>query len=201
MPKLTDYLRVPSVVISLFKTSYRSSGLACLKYSTGSFCYFPALHGIRVGSVITYLSSFTFIKNYNSHLLSVGSIVQLNKLPRFSVVSNISLKGDSSPKYAKSSGTYAFLDEILHELGLCIVKLPSGLRRVVSLNTLVLLGRNSNRSQKHSVIGKAGFLINKGKKQITRGVAMNPVDHPNGGRTKTNKPEKSPWGWVAKRGS
>lgn len=27
-----------------------------------------------------------------------------------------------------------------------------------------------------------------------RGVAQNPVDHPNGGRTKTNKPERSPWG-------
>jgi large subunit ribosomal protein L2 len=33
-----------------------------------------------------------------------------------------------------------------------------------------------------------------------RGVAQNPVDHPNGGRTKTNKPERSPWGWVAKKG-
>jgi large subunit ribosomal protein L2 len=31
-----------------------------------------------------------------------------------------------------------------------------------------------------------------------RGVAMNPVDHPHGGRTKTNKPEVSPWGWVTK---
>jgi large subunit ribosomal protein L2 len=31
-----------------------------------------------------------------------------------------------------------------------------------------------------------------------RGVAMNPIDHPHGGRTKTNKPEVSPWGWVTK---
>jgi ribosomal protein L2 len=28
---------------------------------------------------------------------------------------------------------------------------------------------------------------------------MNPIDHPNGGRSKTPKPEKSPWNWVAKK--
>ena len=39
---------------------------------------------------------------------------------------------------------------------------------------------------------------NIGKRMITRGVAMNPVDHPHGGRTKTSKPEVSIWGWVAK---
>jgi ribosomal protein L2 len=30
-------------------------------------------------------------------------------------------------------------------------------------------------------------------------VAMNPVDHPNGGRAKTVQPERSPWNWVAKK--
>lgn len=32
------------------------------------------------------------------------------------------------------------------------------------------------------------------KKIIVRGVAKNPVDHPNGGRTKVKQPERSPWG-------
>jgi len=35
-------------------------------------------------------------------------------------------------------------------------------------------------------------LKNRGLKSKVRGVAMNPVDHPHGGRTKTNKPEVSP---------
>lgn len=47
--------------------------------------------------------------------------------------------------------------------------------------------------------GKAGFLKIVGKKSKVRGVARNPVDHPHGGRTKTNQPEVSIWGWVAKR--
>ena len=38
-----------------------------------------------------------------------------------------------------------------------------------------------------------------GFKPKVRGVARNPVDHPHGGRTKTNQPEVSIWGWVAKR--
>ena len=32
-----------------------------------------------------------------------------------------------------------------------------------------------------------------------RGVAMNPVDNPHGGRTKTNSPELTPWGKIAKK--
>lgn len=45
-----------------------------------------------------------------------------------------------------------------------------------------------------------GFLHKAKKKKITvRGVAKNPVDHPNGGRTKAKQPELSPWGWIAKR--
>jgi ribosomal protein L2 len=31
-----------------------------------------------------------------------------------------------------------------------------------------------------------------------RGVAKNPVDHPNGGRSKTKQPLKTPWGLIAK---
>ena len=46
--------------------------------------------------------------------------------------------------------------------------------------------------------GKAGNLKIVGRKPKVRGVAKNPVDSPHGGRTKTNKPEVSPWGWVAK---
>ena len=49
------------------------------------------------------------------------------------------------------------------------------------------------------MIGKAGRNRWLGVRPTVRGVAMNPVDHPHGGNTKTNSPEVSPWGWVAKR--
>lgn len=134
------------------------------------------------------------IKYHTAYNFNIGSIIELRKLPRFSVISNVSLVNDNRSVYAKSAGTYCFVDEILTELGLYIIKLPSGVRKVINEDSIVRVGRNSNISQKFSVIGKAGSSIKKGSKQIVRGVAMNPVDHPNGGRTKTNKPEKSLWG-------
>jgi large subunit ribosomal protein L2 len=60
------------------------------------------------------------------------------------------------------------------------------------------LGRNSNYLNKYSVIGSAKWLSFFKKRPTVRGVAKNPVDHPHGGRTKTNNPEVSPWGWVTK---
>jgi large subunit ribosomal protein L2 len=54
------------------------------------------------------------------------------------------------------------------------------------------LGRNNNLLHKYINIGKAGINIISGKKVTVRGVAKNPVDHPHGGRTKTNCPEISP---------
>jgi len=155
---------------------------------------------MRVGSLVTWISSWALIKYHTTYNFNIGSIIELRKLPRFSVISNVSLVNDNRSVYAKSAGTYCFVDEILEELGLYIIKLPSGVRKVINEDSIVRVGRNSNISQKFSVIGKAGSSIKKGSKQIVRGVAMNPVDHPNGGRTKTNKPEKSLWGWIAKRG-
>ncbi|MCB1713346.1 MAG: hypothetical protein KDH96_13040 [Candidatus Riesia sp.] len=45
---------------------------------------------------------------------------------------------------------------------------------------------------KREFLTKAGANVDFGFKSKVRGVAMNPVDHPHGGRTKTNNPEKSP---------
>ena len=77
--------------------------------------------------------------------------------------------------------------------------LPSGTTKIISLFSLIKLGRCANIFNKKLVYGKAGYLSFRGKKPKNRGVARNPVDHPHGGRTKSNSPEVSPWGWVAKR--
>ena len=58
-------------------------------------------------------------------------------------------------------------------------------------NFLVVLGRNNHVDNNILTRSKAGTLLNLGLKPTVRGVARNPVDHPHGGRTKTNQPEKS----------
>lgn len=100
--------------------------------------------------------------------------------------------------YIKSPGTFSQVLSINKELNLILIKLPSGKKKYVGINYLCTLGRNNNIFHKFLVVGKAGLKRNLGKNVIVRGVAMNPVDHPHGGRTKTNKPEVSPWGWVTK---
>jgi large subunit ribosomal protein L2 len=59
-------------------------------------------------------------------------------------------------------------------------------------------GRRVGNSQHELIkIGKAGRNRWKGKKPQTRGVAMNPVDHPLGGgegKTSGGRPAVSPWG-------
>jgi large subunit ribosomal protein L2 len=46
---------------------------------------------------------------------------------------------------------------------------------------------------------KAGYWRSFGVKSIVRGVAMNAVDHPHGGRTKSVKTPQTPWGFVTKK--
>jgi large subunit ribosomal protein L2 len=72
------------------------------------------------------------------------------------------------------------------------VKIPSGIVILVYSLNYVTLGRNSNIFIKKSVYGKAGLRNILGFRSSVRGVAKNPVDHPNGGRTKTNSPERTP---------
>ena len=70
--------------------------------------------------------------------------------------------------------------------------LPSGKEQKVCLTVHAVLGRNSNLHHKREVTGKAGTKRHQGIRPTVRGVAMNPVDHPHGGRTKTVQPEVSP---------
>lgn len=73
-----------------------------------------------------------------------------------------------------------------------MLSLPSGKEQRVPLTAVAVLGRNSNIKHKREIVGKAGANRASGIRPTVRGVAMNPVDHPHGGRTKTSQPEVSP---------
>ena len=102
-------------------------------------------------------------------------------------------------KISVSPGTFCQLVDFFSDFNLVKIALPSKKCIFVSSLCFVLLGRNSQFQQKFCYLGKAGGNICIGFKPKVRGVARNPVDHPHGGRTKTNKPEVSIWGWVAKK--
>jgi large subunit ribosomal protein L2 len=100
---------------------------------------------------------------------------------------------------ARAAGTFCTFINSDEEKEFIWVKIPSGITKLFYSLTFVTLGQNSNKIRKYFVTGKAGDNVKIGFRPSVRGVAMNPVDHPHGGRTKTNSPEKTPWAKIAKK--
>lgn len=113
---------------------------------------------------------------------------------------NLEVLEGAGATISRSAGTRCQLIETNHATNTSKVQIPSGKYMFVSSYCAVVLGRNSNALKYKTIIGKCGSNVIRGFKSKVRGVAMNPVDHPHGGRTKTNSPEVSLWGKVAKKG-
>jgi len=102
-------------------------------------------------------------------------------------------------KYSRSAGTFCKLVSVNLEKNYAKIILPTGNLKIISIYCLVSLGRSSNIFYKNQFFSKAGYKRNLGIRPSVRGVAMNPIDHPHGGRTKSNSPEVTPWGKIAKK--
>ena len=76
--------------------------------------------------------------------------------------------------------------------------LPSGAVRRFSLRCRATLGSVGGEDHHLEVIGKAGKNRHRSIRPTVRGCAMNPVDHPHGGRTRGGRPTMTPWSRVAK---
>ena len=191
-----DNLRIWNTSIGIIvglKLNLLNNLLAFIKYSNGSLSVIKSANGLFIGHFIK--STYFPLRLYKINLLGFRIYVRLLK-------SNMIFfdigKYNSKSIFVKSNGTFSQIIQINKELNLILIKLPSGIKKYIPLDYLCTLGRNSNIFNKFTVIGKSGLNRNLGKNINVRGVAMNPVDHPHGGRTKTNKPEVSPWGWVTK---
>jgi len=128
----------------------------------------------------------------------LGCRVPVRFLRKFSIFFCLNHPKRSNLNLAISSGVYCSFLQNYKDFNLVKIKLPSGENYVISGNSMVTLGRSSNIYKKYQVYGSSKKLKLLGRKPTVRGVAMNPVDHAHGGRTKTNSPEVSIWGWVAK---
>jgi len=193
-----DYLRSNSTDIAVclnnLKNTSTNNILSLIKFSNGSFSYVLNTYGYSVGMFTSFLNKYSF--NFNKY--SIGSVVFLKNLDVGSIFYNVCDLETKKSLYARSPGTYCILLNLDNINNLLTIQLPSGTTVNVNLNFYATLGRNSNIWRFKEIVGKAGRNINRGFKSSVRGVAMNPVDHPHGGRTKTNSPEKTPWGKIAK---
>jgi large subunit ribosomal protein L2 len=128
--------------------------------------------------------------------LKLGFRTQLKKIPIGTIVNNISQGLNGKSKYARSAGVSAQLIQL--DENSAKLKLPSNTVIRVPATSFASIGVVSN--QKHNLIylGKAGRSRNLNRRPITRGIAMNPVDHPHGGRTNGGRPSVTPWGLPTK---
>ncbi|MEM9022380.1 MAG: 50S ribosomal protein L2, partial [Bacteroidota bacterium] len=109
----------------------------------------------------------------------VGNAMQLKSIPLGSIVHNIELRPGQGAKMARGAGAYAQL--AAREGKYATLKLPSGEMRMVLVTCLATIGSVSNSDHGLEKSGKAGRSRWLGRRPRTRGVAMNPVDHPMGG--------------------
>ncbi len=182
--------------ISLARRYKTFAGL--ITYSNGSIGSFPLFNGASINYVVKTIRYFENPKIYIFPKFRAGDYAPVAYLPIMTCFFNISSSLTEHVWYCKASGTFCTMIRINSDRGYCTVKIPSNRYMIVVESSYVMLGRNSNVLPKGIWIGKAGINIKNGFRPTVRGVAKNPVDHPHGGRTKTNSPERTPWGRVAK---
>nr|YP_010881203.1 ribosomal protein L2 [Pellia neesiana]WIA66951.1 ribosomal protein L2 [Pellia neesiana]WIA66992.1 ribosomal protein L2 [Pellia neesiana]WIA67033.1 ribosomal protein L2 [Pellia neesiana] len=132
----------------------------------------------------------------------VGNCIPLAKIPIGTWVHNIERNPGQGAKLTRAAGTFAQIIKKVENTPQCIVRLPSGVDKLIDSRCRATIGIVSNHGQKRK-LSKAGQSRWLGRRPIVRGVAMNPVDHPHGGgegRTKGGRPSVSPWGKPTKGG-
>lgn len=150
----------------------------------------PGIEFLNVGKVLYH---YTFFKDYRNKFFFKGFITYLHTIPLTVFFCNISNSTNNKITYAKACGTYCKTKKTKKtKRKLMSVILPSGSEIFLNKFSKAYIGKNENLKINELVEGKWGFSFYKKKTIAVRGVAMNPVDHPNGGRTKTVKPERSP---------
>lgn len=137
----------------------------------------------------------------DSYYQMVGNCVSLANIPIGTWVHNIEWNPGQGAKLIRAAGTFAQIIKKFENTPQCIVRLPSGVDKLIDSRCRATVGIVSNLHHGKRKLDKAGQSRWLGRRPIVRGVAMNPVDHPHGGgegRTKGGRPSVSPWGKPAK---
>ena len=168
----------------------RSAYVALIKYEDGVMNYIIAPNKIKIGDEIV---------SGRNKKIEVGNCMQLSDIPAGTDIHNIELQPNSGAKLVRSAGASAQISGT--DDNYCIIKLNSGEIRKIINTARATIGSVSNNDHQNIKIGKAGRNRWKGIRPQSRGVVMNPVDHPHGGgegKTSGGRDPVSPWGQSAK---
>ncbi|MBX5439600.1 MAG: 50S ribosomal protein L2 [Thermoflavifilum sp.] len=165
-----DKKNVPAKVKSIEYDPNRSAFIALVVYADGEKRYILAPQGLQVGATVMSGEEVS---------PEVGNALPLKNMPLGTIVHNIELHPGQGGAIARSAGTYAQLTA--KEDKYVVLKMPSGEIRRVLGQCYATVGSVSNSDHALEQMGKAGRNRWRGIRPRTRGVAMNPVDHPMGG--------------------
>ena len=188
--RIIDFTRrkdgVPAKVAAIEYDPNRNARIALLHYVDGEKRYIVAPLDLAVGDRLESGSKAD---------IRPGNALPLRNIPTGTIVHAVELRPGGGAKLGRSAG--AAIQLMSKESGLALLRLPSGEMRHVLLDCRATVGQVGNPDAELVKVGKAGRSRWKGKRPQTRGVAMNPVDHPLGGgegRSSGGRHPVSPWG-------
>ena len=177
---------VPAKVAAVEYDPNRSCRILLLHFHDGEKRYILAPEGVKVGDTL---------QTGQGSEIKPGNALPLRYVPVGTTVHNVELQPGGGGKMSRSAG--ASVQLVAKDGPYAILRLPSTEMRRVPIDCRATIGTVGNAEHELIKIGKAGRNRWKGKRPQTRGVAMNPVDHPHGGgegKTSGGRHPVSPWG-------
>lgn len=148
----------------------RSARIALLSYRDGEKRYILAPAGLKVDDVVM---------SGPGSPIRMGNALPLVEIPMGSEIHNIELTRGKGGQLVRGAGGSAQL--VAKEGSFAHIRLPSGEVRLIRLDCYATIGQVGNIDHEATASGKAGRSRWLGRRPRTRGVAMNPHDHPMGG--------------------
>jgi large subunit ribosomal protein L2 len=193
--RLVDFRRtkdgVTAKVAGIEYDPNRTCRIALLHYADGEKAYILAPRGLKVGDTV---------ESGHGADIKPGNALPLRYIPVGTTIHNVELRPGQGGKIGRSAGIAVQL--VAKEGDHATLRMPSTEMRRVPIDCRATVGEVGNSEHELVKVGKAGRNRWKGVKPQTRGVAMNPVDHPMGGgegRTSGGRPATSPWGQPERR--
>ncbi len=177
---------VPAKVATVEYDPNRTCYIALLHYADGAKSYILAPQGVRPGATV---------ESGERADIQPGNALPLRGIPTGTVVHNVEMIPGQGGKLGRSAGSA--IQVVAKEGPMVTLRLPSSEMRLVRADCRATVGTLSNSEHQNVKIGKAGRNRHKGKRPQTRGIAMNPVDHPHGGGEAHKTPgghPVTPWG-------
>jgi large subunit ribosomal protein L2 len=188
--RIIDFRRtkdaIPATVASIEYDPNRNARVALLNYHDGEKRYILAPVRVEVGEVLM---------SGPGAEIKPGNALPLRNIPAGTMVHAVELRPGGGAKMGRSAG--AAIQLVAKEGDLALLRLPSGEMRNVLLNCRATVGQVGNPEAELVKGGKAGRSRWLGVRPQSRGVAMNPIDHPLGGgegKSSGGRHPVSPWG-------